>query len=142
MQKQRIALICDDERLLKIIPLAFDKRQYEMIVCNYPGQLLHGEVPEIRLLSMVIIALALPMSEPIVELSRAQLGGVIGKLPILIVSQHAFHPARSQMIYQMDFPFDINELKTKVESVLSENKNLIVLEEKQTNQSVKENARQ
>lgn len=118
MDNKKIALICDDERLIKVISLAFDRKSFDLILCDCPG--LQHQDGSIDNLKLIIVALASPMSEPIVEISRAALGKFIGEVPILIVSQRRFHPAISQQIYHMDFPFDVNALKKQAEQIMAE----------------------
>ena len=67
---------------------------------------------------LIVVAMSSPASEPVVALSRASLGGRIGQVPILIISDRPFDSRSDDRIIHLDFPFDISRLRGKVAEIL------------------------
>jgi hypothetical protein len=67
---------------------------------------------------LMIVAMSSPTSEPVVALARASLAGLIGRVPLLIISDRPFDSAADDRITHLDFPFDIDKLCHTVSEIL------------------------
>ena len=67
---------------------------------------------------LMIVAMSSPTSEPVVALARASLVGLIGQVPLLIISDRPFDSAPDDRIIHLDFPFDIDKLCHTVREML------------------------
>ena len=67
---------------------------------------------------LMILAMSLSTSEPVVALARASLVGLIGQVPLLIISDRPFDSAPNDQITHLDFPFDIDKLCHTVGEIL------------------------
>ena len=68
---------------------------------------------------LIIVAHSAHSSEPVVTLAQAQLANLIGRIPILIISDRPFEGRPAQQIYHLDFPFDSTNLRHTVEDLLA-----------------------
>jgi hypothetical protein len=67
---------------------------------------------------LMIVAMSSPTSEPVVALARASLAGLIGQVPLLIISDQPFDCTPDDLITHLDFPFDIDRLCYTVREML------------------------
>jgi len=68
--------------------------------------------------TLLIMALSSPNSEPVVALGQAALGGLLGHIPLLIISDRPFKAAPTNLIYHLEFPFNAEKLHHTVQTLL------------------------
>jgi DNA-binding response OmpR family regulator len=116
--KKRVLVLSDDDRLSRAIALNLTNPQVEIarfIVNKGNGCQRRAALGDYDL---IVMAMSSPGSEPVVALSRAALGGRIGQVPLLIISDRPFDSDVDNKITHLDFPFDANHLGRVVEDIL------------------------
>jgi hypothetical protein len=112
-----VLVLCDSSVLYRVIesslPDPFGVR-IERALANVP----QDQPFEPDHLAMVILALSSPTHEPLVVLSRANLVGLIGQVPLLIISDRPFRSHPAELIFHLDFPFRPEALRDRVREAL------------------------
>jgi hypothetical protein len=115
---KKIIILSDNVRLAIAIELNLCGRLgFETIVLA-PDPDHCSQVNEEEEIDLVVVALSLPSSEPVVILSRAGLAEHIGTVPLLIISERPFEPDQESQIHHLDFPFEAKVLRTRVTEIL------------------------
>jgi hypothetical protein len=68
---------------------------------------------------LIVMAMGLPYSEPLVALARASLSEAAGRVPILIVSDRHFRTDAEARISHLDYPCSATELRQAAEKLLN-----------------------
>ena len=115
---KRVLVLSDNDGLSRAIELNLKHSHLEIIrlALSSPGQ--RGSQAEVGDFDLIVVAMSSPTSEPFVALARASLAGRIGQVPLLIISDRAFHSDVDDQIIHLDFPFDIDGLHDKVKEIL------------------------
>ncbi len=119
--KKRILVLSDDDRLSRAIALNLTNPQVEIARFMVNGA--HGEGKRhgqaaIGHCDLIVMAMSSPSSEPVVVLGKASLGGRIGQVPLLIISDRPFDSDADNKITHLDYPFDANHLGHVVKDIL------------------------
>jgi len=76
-------------------------------------------------LDLIIIALSSSSKgEPLIYLFNTALIKIVGKIPLLIVSDRKFDSDDEGQIFHLELPFDVSELHDKVQSIINMNGNV------------------
>ena len=67
---------------------------------------------------LIILALSRYENEPIVVLAQAALSGLVGHIPILIISDKPFRSDPATQIVHMGLPFSLDHLNAQVRDIL------------------------
>jgi DNA-binding response OmpR family regulator len=116
-----VLVLSDNEGLSRAIELNLERSDLEVIrfASSSPGQ--WGSQAEVGDFDLIVVAMSSPTSEPVVTLARASLAGLIGQVPLLIISDRPFHSEPDDQITHLDFPYDLDRLHDKVEEILQGN---------------------
>jgi hypothetical protein len=79
-----------------------------------PGE---ANAPPLRL---VVLALSHSSSEPVVILDQLGLTGIVGTVPLLIISDRPFQAGFERRIFHILFPFSATTLRQVVDAVLDD----------------------
>jgi DNA-binding response OmpR family regulator len=115
---KRVLVLSDNDGLSRAIELNLERSGLEVVklALSSPGQ--RGRQAEVGDFDLIVVAMSSPTNEPVVALAKASLAGLIGQVPILIISDRPFHSDPDDQIIHMDFPFDIDKLYDKVKEIL------------------------
>jgi DNA-binding response OmpR family regulator len=111
--ESRIAIVSDNDRLAQALEMALNKR-WQVVRLATPA---HASAASANA-QLIIVALSLPSSEPIVTLARASLAEHIGRVPILVISEKPFRSDPQAKITHLDFPYSIERLYLRVAQAL------------------------
>ncbi len=116
--KKKILILSDNDKLSKAIKVILASRGWatETVASKPPKQ--PGNQAKIKHPDLIVVAMSSPTSEPVVTLARASLAKQIGQTPLLIISDEPFNSNSDDLIVHLDFPFAIDELYYKVETIL------------------------
>jgi hypothetical protein len=116
---KRIAVLSDNDGLVQAIQVSLGRCLKSEIVGYVSNPLVSGE-NEIGNdeFDLMLVAVSLPTSEPVVMLTRAALAQKIGQVPLLIVSDRPFDPGENGRFFHLDFPVNVNRLRDKVKEIL------------------------
>ncbi len=116
---KRIAILSDNGGLAQAIGLSLSHCiKLEVVKCMSSPLTQGKEQIKNHDLDLILIAISLPTSEPVVMLNRALLTQHIGHVPLLIVSDRPFDPDKDALFYHLDFPVNADELHDKVKEIL------------------------
>lgn len=116
---KRIAILSDNDRLAHAIELGLSHcLKVEVAKCISSPLAQKKNQIENHDLDLILIAISLPTSEPVVMLTQASLNQQIGQVPLLIVSDRPFDPDKDTRFFHLDFPVNANELRDKVKEIL------------------------
>ena len=117
LARKRVLVLSDNDGLSRAIESNLNSHlEVVRLTLSSPGQ--RESQAELGDFDMIVVAMSLPTSEPVVALARASLAGRIGQVPLLIISDRPFHPDLDDQIIHLDFPFDIGGLHDKVKEIL------------------------
>lgn len=112
-------VISDDDRLARAIALVLDSCLDIEKIELQQGLRRQGASPiEDEVLDLIVLALSSVDSEPLVFLARASLGAMIGRVPILIVSERVFSSDPGDNVFHADFPYAAHKLCEQVRKIL------------------------
>jgi hypothetical protein len=117
---KRIAVLSDNDGLAQAIELGLSRcLKSEVVKCvlgppTWARNQIEGEA-----FDLILVAVSLPTSEPVVMLTQASLAQEIGQVPLLIVSDRPFDPGENTRFFHLDFPVNANKLHDKVKEILS-----------------------
>lgn len=113
MIAKNVLVLSDDDLLSEVIELALG--EYTVQTVSIPGEApSEPGQPDLDHTDLIIVALGSFNSEPVVALAKTALSGVIGRIPLLIISSKRFQPDDHVPIYHLDFPFNVRELQAQV----------------------------
>jgi len=117
---KRVLVFSDSDGLSKAIELQLKSRLLEVVrlTLSYPQQcrLLASQTD----FDLIVLALSSPTNEPLAAFTQVALDGRIGRVPILLISAaNSFLPG--EQVVSMGFPFEIDELYSQVEEMLTSN---------------------
>ncbi len=116
---KRIAILSDNGGLAQAIGVSLSHcLKLEVVKCVSSPLAQGKEQTENCDLDLILLAISLPTSEPVVMLNRALLTRHIGQVPLLIVSDRPFDPGVNGQFFHLDFPVNANELHDKVKEIL------------------------
>jgi len=117
LARKRVLVLSDNDGLSRAIESNLNSHlEVVRLTLSSPGQ--RESQAELGDFDMIVVAMSLPTSEPVVALARASLAGRIGQVPLLIISDRPFHSDLDDQIIHLDFPFDIDGLHDKVKEIL------------------------
>jgi len=117
LARKRVLVLSDNDGLSRAIESNLNSHlEVVRLTLSSPGQ--RESQAELGDFDMIVVAMSLPTSEPVVALARASLVGRIGQVPLLIISDRPFHSDLDDQIIHLDFPFDIDGLHDKVKEIL------------------------
>ena len=117
LARKRVLVLSDNDGLSRAIELNLNSHlEVVRLTLSSPEQ--RESQAELGDFDMIVVAMSLPTSEPVVALARASLVGRIGQVPLLIISDRPFHSDLDDQIIHLDFPFDIDGLHEKVKEIL------------------------
>ena len=115
---KKILVLSDDNRLARAIELILGGGEWviEKFALSFrePPQP-QGNSDEAAL---IVVALSSPVNEPVTALNRVFLASQIAKTPLLIISEKRMHVQQSNLLVQMDFPFNVDDLRDNVWQIL------------------------
>ena len=117
LARKRVLVLSDNDGLSRAIELNLN-RHLEVVRLTLSSPRQRESQAELGDFDMIVVAMSLPTSEPVVALARASLAGRIGQVPLLIISDRPFHSDLDDQIIHLDFPFDIDGLHDKVKEIL------------------------
>ncbi len=112
---ERILLLGDSDELVMAIRATLTglPQGQIQVIEHASGQ--KGEEPAFDLL----IVLCSSCSEPLVLIHRAGLVHLIGRVPLLVISEREFEDCQPGSIYHLDYPCTAQMLQDRVFSILS-----------------------
>ena len=114
---KRILVLSDNDGLSRAIKSNVNgPLEIVRLVSSPPGQL--GTQAEIGDFDLIVVAMSSPSSDPLIALSRISQVRQIRQAPILIISEKPFCPAPGDRIIHLDFPFEVDQLRTLVQEIL------------------------
>jgi DNA-binding response OmpR family regulator len=117
LARKRVLVLSDNDGLSRAIESNLNSHlEVVRLTLSSPGQ--RESQTELGDFDMIVVAMSLPTSEPVVALARASLAGRIGQVPLLIISDRPFYSDLDDQIIHLDFPFDIDGLHDKVKEIL------------------------
>ena len=118
MEKKSVLVLSDNELLSRVVELALDDRCFRLqslLLDTLESQ----DCPlDTSCIDLVVLALGSSRREPVVALTKTSLTQIIGRIPLVVISNRRFEPARDIPIYHLDFPFDVRDLRAKVNQVM------------------------
>lgn len=116
---KRIAVLSDNDGLAQAIKVSLSRCLNSEIVRRVSSPLVLGknESKNDRF-DLILVAVSLPSSEPVVMLARASLAQKIGQVPLLIVSDRPFDPGENTRFFHLDFPVNADRLRDKIKEIL------------------------
>jgi hypothetical protein len=119
LMRKRVIVLSDHKVLSRAIEFTLqDRLGVEVVGLGWasPGQReMEAQVGD---LDLMVVAVSLPSSEPVVALAAASLSKKIGQVPLLIISDRPFYPHPNDKIFHLNFPFDLDGLPEKVQGIL------------------------
>jgi DNA-binding response OmpR family regulator len=116
---KRVVVLSDHRVLTTAIELSL-KHMLQMEIVDRASDL-PAERAQANDLDLLVLATSSPDSEPILVLARASLAGRVGQVPLLMISSQPFDTDLETKIFHLDFPFEHDELCTRVVEILGEN---------------------
>ena len=117
--KKRALVLCDNNLLFDVIKLNLEKVCVTVTRCEREASANRiEEQREVDDFDLIVVAISSSTGEPVVTLFNASLTEQIGHIPLLIISDRKFDPNYEGQIFHLAFPFDANELRRKVQTVL------------------------
>lgn len=117
-----ILLVGDSLFLLELVAANLAPRTADIILLGNVPQFTptyaHQDVNHADLLRLVVLALSHSDSEPVVILDQAGLTGIVGVVPLLIISDRPFRAGLDRRIFYLPFPFRANAFRQVVDTVL------------------------
>ena len=89
-------------------------------VQQYTPTYAHHDGNNVPLPRLVVLALSYSDSEPVVILDQAGLTGIVGVVPLLIISDRPFRAGLERRIFHIPFPFRAHTFRQVVDTVLHE----------------------
>jgi len=120
LTEKQVLVISDNDTLAQVIESSLRcglKVQVKTLVMSSQQ---HRRYTNDEMFDLIVVAMSSPSNEPVIALARASLGGYIGQIPILIISDKSFQPDLGVQIAHLDFPFVIEKLNDKVSDILYE----------------------
>lgn len=112
MQMKKIIVLSDDDKLARAVRVGL-QNQGQVI-----GPDLGGRAADVFEPALIVIALSAPAAEPSILLARAELGGCLGRVPLLIISDRPFPPEPAWRIDHLGFPFSSEALSRRAAELL------------------------
>ena len=114
---KKILLLSDHESVAKIIEQI---RSNDLAITRFllpvPGEV--ERKVNANDFDLLILALSSYANEPLVALARTSLAGLIGRMPILVISDKPFQSDPATQISHLDFPFSIEQLIIRIDELL------------------------
>lgn len=113
--KKKILVLSDSDKIAKVIKLTLDGGMEVQVTdpaANWE--------PSCGDFDLLVMALSSHLSEPVVKLLNASLVNCVGQVPLLIISDRPFDPDPGGRITHLDFPFDIDDLRDRVQELLKQ----------------------
>lgn len=119
-----ILLVGDSRFLLELVtanlaPLTTKTICLDSVPEAAPTRCAPGEANALPL-QLVVLALSNSSSEPVVILDQLGLTGIVGTVPLLIISDRPFQAGFGRRIFHMPFPFRATTLRQVVDAVLDD----------------------
>jgi DNA-binding NarL/FixJ family response regulator len=116
---KKILILSDNDGLSRAIALNLNKRLNVEIVrfALEPQEQWKSRTGNDHF-DLIVLGMSSPASEPIAALARALLAQQVGRVPLLIISDRALASNLEGPIIHLDFPFDIDKLRGKVQEIL------------------------
>ena len=119
LAEKRIAVLSDNEGLAQAIELGLSRcLESEIVKCVSDPLTRAKNQIESDGFDLILVAVSLPTSEPMVMLTQAALAHKIGQVPLLIVSDRPFDPGENARFFHLNFPVNANRLRDKVKEIL------------------------
>ncbi len=115
---KRVLVLSDNDGLSKAIELNLERSDLKVVRFALTSVERRKNQVEVGDFDLIVLAMSLPTSEPVVALARASLARRIGQVPILIISDRPFYSDPDDQITHLDFPFDIDRLHDTIEAIL------------------------
>jgi hypothetical protein len=123
---KRVLVLSDNNGLADAIEFNLKRSHLEVVrlalsspeLCERSAERQRGSQVRDGDFDLIVVAMSSPTSEPVVALAKASLGGRIGQVPLLIISDRPFLSDPDAQIVHLDFPFDIAGFNTKVRKIL------------------------
>ena len=116
-KSKRILLLSDNANVAKLINhITAPDILIERFLLNLPDQ--PANVIRAKGCALIILALSVYAHEPIIVLAKTALLGVVGHIPILIISVKPFKSDPTIQVIHMDLPFSIAHLNNRVRDIL------------------------
>lgn len=117
MMRKNVLILSDNEFVAKTVELAV-RREVETtpVLLDWPAQPAAPLTP--TCFDLIVVVLSAYTSEAVVALARASLTDLIGRVPLLIVSDKPFTADAAMRIMHMDFPFTLDGLSEQVRRIL------------------------
>ena len=115
-EAKKILILSDNQKLARALELNLKGRW--CVVKTHLISTLEQSPAKAADYHLIVIALSLPSSEPVVALARASLGKHLGQIPFLIISDRPFRSAPGENIRHLNFPFSLEALHTKIQEIL------------------------
>jgi len=113
---KKILIVSDSDKLARALELNLKGRW--CVVKTHLISSLEQSPAKAADYHLIVIAMSLPSSEPVVALAKASLGKHLGQIPILIISDRPFRSAPGESIHHLNFPFTPEALYAKVQEIL------------------------
>lgn len=69
---------------------------------------------------LIMLALSCSRNEPVVVLARTGLTGLVGSIPLLIITDRPFPADPERQIYHLPFPFSAEELRRQINDLFAQ----------------------
>jgi hypothetical protein len=114
--RKKILVLSDDDRLARAIELILGGWVVEKLALSAAAQ----QTPQLEMstVGLIVIALSSPANEPAAALNLISLIDQAGQNPLLIISEKRIRPRPDNLAAQMNFPFDVDEFRDKVLTLL------------------------
>jgi hypothetical protein len=119
LEGRRAVVVSDSDLLARAIEVSLEDR-WQMEVVEPPSE--PTGWPSMGLgfnhLDLIVVAVSAYAGEPLLALLRASLAPLIGRVPILVVSERRFDSHPNERILHLGFPFEPEDLHEKVAGLL------------------------
>lgn len=115
---KRIIVLSDDDTLARAVQIGL--QPHGGVLRLGAGARARERLAETAEPVLIVVALSLSTSEPVVLLARAGLGVYLGQIPILIVSDRPFQPEQAERISHYSFPFSSDAFSRRVAELLDD----------------------
>lgn len=118
---KRVLLLSDNDGLSRLIELHLKSRLLEVVrFALHPSRQWEDQAETDRF-DLIVLALSSPAGDPVVALAQAALDKRSKPAPLLIISERPVRLGPGWRAIHLDFPFEIDELYSRVNGVLGGN---------------------
>lgn len=115
---KKVLVLSDNSGLARVVEVNLSNQLNMQVIRSTSSTWRCDKTVDIDNFDLLVLAISSSVNEPVVALARASLTETIGRIPLLIISDRPFESEPEDQIEHLDFPFDVNTLRQKVDEIL------------------------